>query len=524
MNENVMIIPAKILSGNTIDKEKETPKLRVVAYCRVSTDSEEQAGSYEMQVQHYTDYISKNSAWKFAGIYADDGISGTNTKKREGFNDMINDCMAGKVDMVITKSISRFARNTIDCLKYVRQLREKNIPIIFEKENINTMEASGELLLTIMASLAQQESASLSQNVKLGLRFRYQEGKAQINHNWFLGYTKNADGKLIVDKKEAKVVKRIYREYLAGASFREIVAGLEKDKIKNGAGHTRWYKSNIKGILQNEKYIGDALLQKTITTDFINKVRIKNDGTEPQYYVKDSHEAIIPKDIFIQVQEEMLRRANMFSGEGERKKRVYSSKYALSSLCVCSKCGDIYRRVVWSNRGERSVVWRCCTRVEHGPKACNALTIKEEELQEVVVKAMNMTLKTSEETYVKLMKNIEEVIAGNNTKEIETIDEVIACKQQELLEQVRAKKDYTDIANEVEMLKGKKHKMLVKKALDEDTKRRIKDMEEFLKSQSREITEYDEELVRKYIKQIKIYDDKFEITFKSGIEINIERM
>lgn len=162
-----MLIPARKRLGNSIGNQKEKPKLKVVAYCRVSTDSEEQAGSYEMQVKHYTDYISRNSDWEFVGIYADDGISGTNTKKREGFNEMINDCMAGKVDMVITKSISRFARNTIDCLKYVRQLKDSNIPIIFEKENINTMEASGELLLTIMASLAQQESASLSQNVKM---------------------------------------------------------------------------------------------------------------------------------------------------------------------------------------------------------------------------------------------------------------------------------------------------------------------------------------------------------------------
>lgn len=477
-----------------------------------------------MQVQHYTDYISKNNDWEFAGIYADDGISGTNTKKREGFNEMINDCMAGKIDMVITKSISRFARNTIDCLKYVRQLKDNNIPIIFEKENINTMEASGELLLTIMASLAQQESASLSQNVKMGLQFRYQEGKVQVNTNWFLGYTKDADGNLIIDQEEAKVVKRIYREYLAGSSLRDIVKGLEKDKIKNGAGNLRWHVSNIRGILENEKYIGDALLQKTITTDFINKVRIKNDGIEPQYYVKDNHEPIIPKDIFIQVQEEMLRRANMFSGEGEKKKRVYSSKYALSSLCVCSKCGDIYRRIIWSNGGERSVVWRCCTRVEHGPKTCDASTIREEELQDAVVRAMNLVLKTSDKVHKKLIANIEEVIAGNNINEIEDINKEISLKQKELLTQVREKKDYTDIANEVDELKAEKHKMLVKKALDEDLKRRIADMEEYLINQSKELTEYDEELVRKYIKRIRIYDDRFEVAFKSEVEVNIDRI
>ena len=196
-----------------------------------------------------------------------------------------------------------------------------------------------------MASLAQQESASLSQNVKLGLQFRYQEGKVQVNHEHFLGYTKDAKGNLIVDKKEAKIVKRIFREYLEGASFRDIAKGLERDHIQTGGKKYKWHLSTIQGILQNEKYIGDALLQKTITTDFIEKVRIKNDGTVPQYYVKGSQEAIIKKDVYTAVQEEMVRRANLTSGIEGKKKRIYSSKYALSSICTCTKCGDIYRRI-----------------------------------------------------------------------------------------------------------------------------------------------------------------------------------
>ena len=320
MRENVTLIPARRRAGNRIAIAEERPKLRVAAYCRVSTDSDEQAGSYEVQVQHYTDYIKRNREWELAGIYTDDGISGTNTKKREGFMEMIDDCMVGKIDMVLTKSISRFARNTIDCLKYVRMLKEKNIAIIFEKENINTLEDSGELLLTIMASLAQQESQSLSQNVKLGLQFRYQNGQVQVNHNHFLGYTKDEDGNLIVDEDEAVIVKRIFREYLEGASFRDIANGLERDRIQTGGKKYKWHLSTVQGILQNEKYMGDALLQKTITTDFIEKTRIKNDGSAPQYYVKDSQEAIIPRDVFTQVQEEMVRRANMVSGiEGKKK-------------------------------------------------------------------------------------------------------------------------------------------------------------------------------------------------------------
>lgn len=306
---NVMLIPARRQVGSNARKqEEEKPKLRVAAYCRVSTDSDEQATSYEAQVEHYTEYIQKSPDWEFAGIYADDGISGTNTKKREEFNRMIDDCKAGNIDMIITKSISRFARNTLDCLKYIRQLKDMNIPVLFEKESINTMDAKGEVLITIMASLAQQESQSLSQNVKMGLQYRYQQGKVQINHNRFLGYTKDADGNLVIDPEQAETVKRIYREYLEGLSMDKIAAGLERDGILTGAGGKKWHTSTINKILRNEKYIGDALLQKTYTTDFLNKTRVKNNGLVPQYYVEGDHEAIIPKDIYLQVQEELVRR------------------------------------------------------------------------------------------------------------------------------------------------------------------------------------------------------------------------
>lgn len=210
--------------------------------------------------------------------------------------------------MIITKSISRFARNTLDCLKYIRKLKDLNIPVFFEKESINTLDAKGEVLLTIMASLVQQESQSLSQNVKLGLQFRYQNGQVQINHNRFLGYTKDADGHLIIDPEQAEVVKRIYREYLEGLSMDKIAAGLERDGILTGAGKTRWHTSTINKILRNEKYIGDALLQKTYTTDFLSKTRVKNNGIVPQYYVEGDHDAIIPRDIYMRVQEELVRR------------------------------------------------------------------------------------------------------------------------------------------------------------------------------------------------------------------------
>lgn len=267
------------------------------------------------------------------GIYADDGISGTNTKKREEFNRMIDDCKDGKIDMIITKSISRFARNTLDCLKYIRQLKDMNIPVQFEKESINTMEAKGEVLITIMASLAQQESQSLSQNVKLGLQYRYQQGKVQINHNRFLGYTKDADGNLVIDPEQAEIVKRIYREYLEGLSMDKISAGLEADGILTGAGKPKWHTSTINKILRNEKYIGDALLQKTYTTDFLNKTRVKNNGIVPQYYVEGNHETIIPKDIYLQVQEELVRR-RVVKTSANGKKRSYSCNHCFSQMII----------------------------------------------------------------------------------------------------------------------------------------------------------------------------------------------
>lgn len=519
--KNITVIPARRRVGNTA-KESEIPKLRVAAYCRVSTDSDEQATSYEAQVEHYTDYIRKNPEWEFAGIFADDGISGTNTKKREEFNRMIDEAMAGKIDMIVTKSISRFARNTLDCLKYIRQLKEKNIPVYFEKENINTMDAKGEVLLTIMASLAQQESQSLSQNVKLGFQYRYQQGQITVNHNRFLGYTKDEKGQLIIEPDEAEVVKRIFREYLEGASLQQIGRGLEADGILTGAGKKKWRAETLQKILKNEKYIGDALLQKTYTVDFLEKKRVPNNGLVPQYYVENSHEAIIPRDLYMQVQEEMVRRANLRSGQN-RKKRVYSSKYALSSIVYCSKCGDIYRRVVWNNRGKRSIVWRCCTRVEHGPGCCDAPTIQETDLQNAVVKAINMVLGGKDEMLEALETNIATVFALEDDGSLESINARLEELQKELLKRANAKQDYNDLADEIDHLRELKQNAMVENAEREGLKQRIAEMQQFLAEQTKQIEEYDETLVRRMIEKITVYEDRFTVEFKSGTSVDVKR-
>lgn len=521
MSKNITVIPARRRVGNTVNRE-EKPKLKVAAYCRVSTDSDEQATSYDAQVEHYTNLIKKNDDWEFAGIFADDGISGTNTKKREEFNRMIEECMAGNIDMVITKSISRFARNTLDCLKYIRQLKEKNIPVFFEKENINTMDSKGEVLITIMASLAQQESESLSKNVKLGLQFRYQNGEVQVNHNRFMGYTKDENGHLIIEPDEAEIIKRIYREYLQGASLKQIGEGLEADGILTAAGKTKWRPETIKKILKNEKYIGDALLQKTYTVDVLTKKRVVNNGIVPQYYVENSHEPIIPRDIYMQVQEEMLRRANLHSGEN-RKKRVYSSKYALSSIVYCSKCGDIYRRVVWNNRGKRSIVWRCCTRVEHGPGACNADAIHESELQNLVVRAINMALGQKDTMYDVLQRNVEAVLTGTDGISLDEIDTRLEELQKELLNVANAKGNYDSIVDEIYRLREAKQNAQVEGAEREGMKQRISEMQQFLAEQTQEVTEYDEQLVRRLIEKITVYDEKVIVEFKSGTSVDIHR-
>ena len=520
MNKSIIVIPARKRVGNTVNKEVK-PKLRVAAYCRVSTDSDEQATSYDAQVEHYTNFIQKNEEWEFAGIFADDGISGTNTKKREEFNRMIAECMEGHIDMIITKSISRFARNTLDCLKYIRQLKEKNVPVFFEKENINTMDSKGEVLLTIMASLAQQESESLSKNVKMGLQFRFQNGEVQVNHNRFMGYTKDEDGHLIIKPAEAEIVKRIYREYLQGASLKQIGDGLMDDGILTAAGKAKWRPESVKKILKNEKYIGDALLQKTYTVDVLTKKRVKNNGIVPQYYVENSHEPIIPRDLYMQVQEEMLRRANLHSG-ANRKKRVYSSKYALSSIVYCSKCGDIYRRIAWNNRGKHSTVWRCVNRVEHGPDCCDAPTVQEEELQNAVVKAINTALGGKDEMLTALEKNIAMVLALEDETSMESLDAKLEELQQELLKRANARQDYEDLADEIDLLREQKQNAMAENAEREGLKQRIAEMQQFLAEQRGTIQVYDEQVVRKLIEKITVHDEKVTVAFKSGMEIDVK--
>lgn len=517
---SITVLPAR-KNASSANKDEENPKLRVAAYCRVSTDSDEQATSYDAQIEHYTNYINGHPDWKLAGIFADDGISGTNTKKREEFNRMIDECMAGSIDMIITKSISRFARNTLDCLKYIRQLKEKSIPVYFEKENINTMDSKGEVMLTIMASLAQQESQSLSQNVKLGLQYRYQQGEIQVNCNWFLGYTKDENKHLVVVPEEAEIVKRIYREYLEGASMLKIARGLEADGILNGAGRERWHTSNISQILRNEKYIGDALLQKTYTVDFLTKQRIKNNGLVPQYYVENSHEAIIPRGIFMQVQEELVRRRIVHTSPNG-KNRVFSSSHCLSNVVFCGCCGEFYRRIHWYNRGKKSIVWRCISRLENTGLFCDARTVPESQIEQVLVAAINQTWCDKDTFLATLQRNIETVLESEKGQPLSDINKRLAELQEELLKRTGARADYEDVAEEIYRLREDKQKLQLESAGRDEQKKRIADMGTFLREQPTAIAEYDEPLVRRLIEKVTVYEDKFTVEFKSGVTVDVD--
>ena len=345
----------------------------------------------------------------------------------------------------------------------------------------------------------------------------------QVNHNHFLGYTKDSGGHLVIDPEQAEVVKRIYREYLEGLSMKKIAEGLEKDGILTGAGKTKWYDSTINKILRNEKYMGDALLQKTVTTDFLTKKRVRNTGALPQYYVEDDHEAIIPKDIFMQVQAELVRRRKVHTGPNEQK-RIYSGNNCFSQMVVCGECGELYRRVHWNNHGCKSIVWRCISRLEPSRASmnCTSRTVKEELLQEVTVKAFNRML-TDRDGFIRQMhENIAKAITTADTMSPDGIQARLDKLQKELIRKANSKQDYNAIADEIFRLREQKSQAEADTRSREETKKRITELQKFIEKQQTNITEFDESLVRKLIKQITVYDDHFTVEFKSGITIDIE--
>ena len=369
----------------------------------MSTDQEEQLSSFEAQVNYYTGYIEKHPDYECAGIYADEGISGTNTKKREQFNRMIEDCKAGKIDGIITKSISRFARNTLDCLNFVRQLKELGIGVTFEKENIFTLDSKGEVLLSILSSLAQDESRSISENSTWGIRRRFEQGRLFINATKFLGYDKDKNGNLVINKKQAEIVRRIYREFLDGKGANRVARELEGDRVINWNGKTKWCENSIRKMLTNEKYKGDALLQKTYTVDFLSKKRADNTGQVPQYYVEDSHPAIIDKEMWEAVQLEMERRRDFAREHGIQKLEYASEDNPFAGRVICGSCGQVFGRKVWNSTDDRfrRIVWRCNGKyVVKGEKGCESRHIDDGVLYQAFISVFN-TLVENRECFMK---------------------------------------------------------------------------------------------------------------------------
>src|SRR5690554_2579746 len=378
MAKNITVIPATRNQHTGIPTTTKY-KRRVAGYARVSTDSEEQQTSYEAQVDYYSRYIRSNPEWQFVEVYTDEGISATNTKKRDGFNRMIQDALDGKIDLILTKSVSRFARNTVDSLTTVRKLKDAGVEVYFEKENIWTLDSKGELLITIMSSLAQEESRSISENVTWGQRKRFADGKVTMPYRSFLGYRKGADGAPEIVPEEAEIVKRIYALFMQGKTTGAIAKTLTAEGIPTPGGKQKWAVSTIESILKNEKYRGDAILQKTFTVDFLQKKMKPNEGEVPQYYVQNSHPAIIEPTEWDLVQAEMARRKEL--------KQRYSCHSVFASMIFCGECGGYYGSKVWHSTDKyRRVVWQCSDKFK-GDHFCGTPHLTESQIQELFLRA-----------------------------------------------------------------------------------------------------------------------------------------
>ena len=520
LDRRVRVIPATKTQGaiySTHDGKK-----RVAAYCRVSTDSEEQLNSYEAQKSYYTQKIADSPDWEMAGIYADEGISGTSMKKRTEFKKMITACKRGRIDLIITKSLSRFARNTVDCLETVRLLKANGIGVYFEKENINTLTESSEFLITLFSGFAQAESESLSKNVAWGWRKSAEAGNVYFQYKRMLGYRKGTDGQPEIVPEEAKIIRRIYRRYLAGCSLGQIKQELEQDNIPTAQKVERWSSAVIHNILTNEKYMGDALLQKTYITDCISKKVKKNMGERPMYYVENNHPAIIPRETFDQVQKEMTRRSSkrkVLQKSGKTELGKYSGKYALTELLVCGECGSPYKRVTWARNGKKRIVWRCVSRLEFGTKYChNSPTLDESRLHNAILAAMNEYAAIRQEVCPDVLAMVEETKramsqAGAMLLELKKRMDAVSQEQSDVLDRLLANMADAELnarmkalTDEKEALKAQILKVQQKEVSMAEQAAKRQQMWDSLKECSAGYTEFDDEFVRQIIRKITVED------------------
>lgn len=514
------------LRQNAIDATMQQ-KRRVAAYARVSTDSDEQQSSYEAQVDFYTRHIQSNPEWEFVGLYADEGISGTNTKRREGFNRMVADALDGKIDLILTKSISRFARNTVDTLTTVRKLKERNVEVYFEKENIYTLDAKGEVMITIMSSLAQEESRSISENITWGKRRSMEEGKFSLAYKHFLGYKKGEDGILEIVEDEAKIIRKIYQLFLEGQTVRMIADHLTKQGIPTPMGRKKWSVSTIMSILQNEKYKGDALLQKTYVADFLTKRVKKNCGEIPQYYIKDSHPAIIDPPTFDLVQKEIERR------RPERYKLHRSSPF--TAKVICGDCGGYYGRKVWhSNSKHRKYIWRCNQKYEE-KTACSTPNLDEPTLRVAFMEAFNRMLGDKEQ-YIARFEEMLPLLADTSKLERQLTETQnkhshlmnnLRLYMEENTRQIQDKEEYNRHFSEMdtECKKAEEEIEAIQKDIlgQSGRKEQIRRCLDELRECGDILDEFDDDLWSSMVEFVTVYaDEKLEFLFRDGTRIPIQ--
>ena len=528
--KSVTMIPA---SPEFTQRDIRKKHLRVAPYCRVSTDSEEQRNSYAAQIEYYQGKVSENPEWTLVRIYADEGITGTSMRKRKEFLKLMEDCKKGKIDLVITKSVTRFARNTLEGIQAVRDLRRMGIGVYFEKENTNTLYMDNEMVLTFFFSQAQAESESLSSNVRWGHRKNFRDGKVYYQYASFMGYRRGPDGQPEIDEEQAAIVRRIFARFLMGDSVSAICRGLENDGIRTVRGCEKWSDGTVRSMLQNEKYIGDALLQKTYISDIFTRQCKKNQGELPQYYVHDCHPAIIDRETFQKVQEELARRGSLRkrSSKAKTEQGHYSSKYALSELLICAECGSPYRRQVYVSKGQNVYVWRCLNRLENGKRICKqAPTYREADLHTAIVAAMNSL--TSHMAAGNVLR--ESVILALAAKEpTETLPSVesqirgVEEKQRELLRLAAhpgAGEEYDEelgrLHKEKNRLMSIREELLHSQKGQSEFELRMDRISDALTQMGGNITEYDDVRVRQLVSHIKAMDkNTLLVCFKDGTEV-----
>ncbi|MDR5586048.1 recombinase family protein [Clostridium aquiflavi] len=416
-------------SKDTVMKEK----LRAAAYCRVSTDSEEQLVSLETQKLHYEAYIKANPNWEFAGIYYDEGISGTKKEKRSELLRLISDCEQKKIDFIVTKSISRFARNTTDCLELVRKLVDLGVYIYFEKENINTQSMESELMLSILSGLAENESLSIAENNRWSVQRRFQNGTFKISYPPY-GYD-YADGEMLVNLEQAEVVRFIFKEALAGKGAGKIADALNKKGIKPKRGNN-WISTTIRGMLSNEKYVGDAILQKTYTDDNFN--RHTNYGEKDQYYIQNHHEAIISREDFETVDKLINQRGKekgIVKGSGK-----YQNRYPFSGKLKCSQCGGTFKRRIHTNGNKKYIAW-CCQKHITQADECSMKFVREGNLQRAFITMMNKLIFGRKVILKPLLKALRDMRKADSISRISELEKLIEknTEQKEMLIKLMAK-------------------------------------------------------------------------------------